>query len=125
MDRRRALALLAAIPLTGAAQIQEEDPEARANHLAWVVKAMTRMDTIHPGMTRAQLMTVFTTEGGLSTRLHRTFVSRDCPLFKVDIDFKAAEDPGGETSETNFLDEGDTDIILKISRPYLQFGIMD
>ena len=77
MDRRRALALLAASPSTGAAQTQDEDPEARANHLAWVVKAMTRMDTIHLGMTRAQLMTVFTTEGGLSTRLHRTFVSRD------------------------------------------------
>ena len=61
----------------------------------------------------------------ISTARPGKFASQDCPFFKVDIDFKAAEDPGGETSETNFLDEEDTDIILKISRPYLQFGIMD
>jgi hypothetical protein len=128
MDRRGVLALLAAVTVTCAesvaAQTPEEDSETRASHLAWVVKAMTQMDTIRPGMTRAQLLIVFTTEGGLSTRLHRTFVSQDCPFFKVDIDFKAAEQTG-EPSEKEFLNESDADIILKISRPYLQGSVMD
>jgi hypothetical protein len=41
-------------------------------------------------MTRETPLTVFTTEGGLSTGLVRTFVSRDCPYFKVDVEFQAA-----------------------------------
>jgi hypothetical protein len=32
--------------------------------------------TIKPGMTRKTLLSVFTTEGGLSTGLRRTYVSR-------------------------------------------------
>lgn len=44
-------------------------------------------------MTRADLLKVFTTEGGISTGLHRTYVSRDCPFFKVDVDFRAVGRP--------------------------------
>ena len=55
----------------------------------WVAQALKRMQTIKPGMTREALLTVFTTEGGLSTGLQRTFVSRDCPFFKVDVEFQA------------------------------------
>jgi hypothetical protein len=47
------------------------------------------METIKPGMTREELLKVFATEGGLSTGLNRTFVSRDCPYFKVDVEFEA------------------------------------
>ena len=68
---------------------------------------------------------VFTTEGGLSTGLQRTFVSRDCPYFKVDVEFKAVgrsnRDDGGRVT----LVEGNQDTIVKISRPYLQFNIQD
>jgi hypothetical protein len=45
------------------------------------------METIKTGMTRSTLLTVFTTEGGLSTVSHRTYVSRECPYFKVDVEF--------------------------------------
>jgi hypothetical protein len=56
--------------------------------MAWVAEVLKRMETIHPGMTRDALLTVFTTEGGLSNGLRRTFVSRDCPYFKVDVESK-------------------------------------
>jgi len=46
-------------------------------HQAWVTDILQRMETIKPGMTRAELLKVFTTEGGLSTGLQRTFMSRD------------------------------------------------
>ena len=58
-------------------------------HVVWVTEVLKRMQTIRPGMTRKTLLTVFTTEGGLSTGLRRTFVSRDCPYFKVDVEFQA------------------------------------
>jgi hypothetical protein len=63
--------------LAGAARARQTTPPD--GHVAWVADALRRMQTIKPGMTRKELLLVFTKEGGLSTRLHRTFVSRDCP----------------------------------------------
>jgi hypothetical protein len=63
------------------------------DHVVWVEQSLRRMQTIMPGMTRETLLTVFTTEGGLSTGLQRTFVSRDCPYFKVDVEFRAVGRP--------------------------------
>ena len=94
-------------------------------HQAWVTNALKRMETVKPGMTRADLLSVFTTEGGLSTGLRRTFVSRDCQYFKVDVDFKAVGRPNRDKEGRVTLDEDSRDIIVNISRPYLQFSIAD
>jgi hypothetical protein len=48
-------------------------------------------------------------EGGLSTGLQRTFVSRDCRYFKVDVEFRAVGRPDRPREDS-------WDIILKISR---------
>jgi hypothetical protein len=80
------------------------------------------MLTIEPGMSRDQLMRVFTIEGGLSTPQQRTFVSRDCPFFKVDVKFRRALD---NEANSNWLQELNSDVIASISRPYLQFSILD
>jgi hypothetical protein len=82
------------------------------------------MLTIHSGMSRDQLMRVFTTEGGLSTALSRTFVSRDCPFFKVDVKFRRALDHESN-SNSKSLQELNSDVIASISQPYLQFSVMD
>ena len=93
--------------------------------MAWVAESLKRMQTVKPGMTRTDLLKVFTAEGGLSTGLQRTFVSQDCPYFKVDVEFgavgRASRDPEGRVT----LEEGSQDIIEKISRPYLQFSHTD
>jgi hypothetical protein len=94
-------------------------------HQAWVTDILQRMETIKPGMTRAELLKVFTTEGGLSTGLQRTFVSRDCPYFKVDVEFKAFGRPDRDPDGRVTLVEDNRDIIAKVSRPYLQFGVKD
>jgi hypothetical protein len=119
MQRFRVLVLLAGAAL-GSANAQSNN-----EHVAWVVKALMRMQTIKPGMTRENLLTVFTTEGGISTGLHRTFVSRDCPYFKVDVDFQAAGRPDRDDDGRVTLVEGSQDVIVKISRPYLEFSILD
>ena len=74
---------------------------------------------IKPGMTRAELLKVFTTEGGFSTPAHRTFVYRGCPYVKVDVDFTTS-DP-----KQKMTDEQPTDIISNISKPYLDWSISD
>ena len=59
----------------------------------WVRDTLMKMESIRLGMTREELMKVFRTEGGFSTGLRRTFVSRECPYFKVDVQFRAVGRP--------------------------------
>lgn len=99
---------------------------SRAHHVEWVADSLIRMQAITPGMTRADLLEVFTTEGGGYQAAMRTFVSRDCPHFKVDVQFRTvggtAQIPGTEV----FMQVEDAeDIITSISRPYLEFSSMD
>jgi hypothetical protein len=74
---------------------------------------------ITPGTTRAELLKVFTTEGGLSTATHRTFVHRRCPYIKVDVEFTLSSPKQGG------LDERPNDAVKTISKPYLAWSIDD
>lgn len=104
---------------------QSERPSPASDHVAWVEHCLRRIETIKPGMTRSQLLNVFRTEGGLSTGLHRTFVSQDCPYFKVDVDFRAVGRAERDAKGRVTLDEDARDIIISVSRPYLQFTTAD
>jgi hypothetical protein len=129
MLRLRAFIFLASISIGGVSVIQATPQpgqlQSSQDHVSWVAQALMRMQTIKPGMTREALLTVFTTEGGLSTGLQRTFVSRDCRYFKVDVEFKPVGRPDRDNDGHVTLVEGSQDIIVKISRPYLQFSILD
>jgi hypothetical protein len=129
MQRRHIVALLASAAIGGSNVLQaspiEEQGKSSQDHMAWVAEVVKRMETIKPGMTRKKLFTVFRTEGGLSTGLQRTFVSRDCPYFKIDVEFQAVNRQNREESGRVTLVEINEDIILKISKPYLQFSAMD
>jgi len=83
------------------------------------------MQSVTTGMTRDDLLQIFTTEGGISNGLRRTFVSRDCPYFKVDVEFKAVGRPERDSESRVTLVEGNQDTIVRISRPYLQFSVVD
>ena len=91
----------------------------------WVRDVLAKMETIKPGMTRGELLKLFGTEGGFSNGLRRRFVSRDCAYFKVDVEFEAVGRPGHDSDGRVTVDEDPRDIIVKISRPYLQFSIAD
>lgn len=88
-------------------------------HAAWIGKSLDRIQAIQIGATREDLLKVFTTEGGLSTRMQRTFVYRDCPYIKVDVEFE----PVGDKQDK--LKEYPDDKIIKISRPYLAQAVLD
>ncbi len=100
-------------------------PEISQNHVTWVAQALKQIQTIKPGMTREALLKVFTTEGGIYTGLQRTFVSRDRPYFKVDVEFRAVGRPNRDRDGRVMLVEDGQDTIVKISRPYSQFSILD
>jgi len=75
------------------------------------------VSSIQSGMTRAELLRVFTTEGGLSTRDEQRYVYRRCPIIKVMVTFRrpadADDDWGGAPEE-----ERTGDIIQSISKPF-------
>jgi len=81
MQRRRVAVLLASAVIGGVAVLQagSTEEQGQSSHVTWVADVLKRMLAIQPGMTRKALLKVFTTEGGLSTRLQRTYVSRNCP----------------------------------------------
>jgi len=95
------------------------------NHMEWVTETLLRMQTVKAGMTRNDLLKIFTTEGGLYSGLQRTFVSRDCPYFKVDVEFEAIGRPSHDRDGRVTLEEDGRDVIVKISKPYLEFAHMD
>lgn len=94
-------------------------PAANKDLTKQISAILIECQKIKPGMMRAELMKVFITEGGLSTVTHQTFVYRGYPYIKVDVDFTPS-DPKQKTVE-----EQPTDIISKISRPYLDWNISD
>ena len=118
--RRSVLLVLACACLAlGQEILPGHEPTAtESEHTAWIDSVLRAAQTIKPGKTRADLLKVFTEEGGKSTRLHRQYVYRGCPYIKVDVDFAAvgAADATGESPQ---------DKIVKISRPYLEWSIMD
>ncbi len=101
-------------------EIRETRPLSRRDHEAWLTQVLGKMGTIKPGMTRWDVLHVFraeegaprlfTTVGGPPTGLRReTFVSQDCPYFKIDVEFK----PEAVSNR---------DVIVKVSKPYVQFA---
>ena len=110
--------------MSGHGRLGSEESCQQAND-RWVAGTLKKMETIKAGMTRGDLLKVFRTEGGFSTGLHRTYVSRDCSYFKVDVHFHAVGRPERDKDGSVTLVEDDRDSIATISRPYLQFAITD
>jgi hypothetical protein len=88
------------------------EPVIDWGHTQWVGNVLAWIATIKPGMTRSDLLRVFTTEGGLSTRTRRTYVLKQCPTIKVDVEFSIS----GNEAE---------DKITQISKPYLDYSHFD
>ena len=92
------------------------------NHRAFTLRLadiMKESQQLKPGATRAELMKLFTTEGGISNAKQRTFPHRHCPYIKVDVQFNLT-DP-----KQSVVEERPTDTITRISQPYLAWSIMD
>ena len=88
-------------------------------HTEWIATALRSIQVIKVGMTRSELMKVFTTEGGLefksATTSQRTYVYRQCPYIKVDVKLPIS----GPYQDLP------TDKITEISRPYLEWTVGD
>ena len=126
-DRRNAFSLLTGTALCSAftQEAKAVQPESTPDHVKWVLQILERMERVKPGMTRSALSAVFSTEGGVSTALQSTFVSRACPYFKVDVTFRAVGRSDKDQQGRGTKIEDPHDEILSISRPYLAYMVVD
>src|SRR4051794_1848247 len=113
------LLLLTVMPLPA------QSPQREQEQTQWIADSLKEIQKIKAGMTRADLLKVFTTEGGLSAGLNRTYVYRKCPYIKVDVEFEAVGRPARDADGRVTLVEADEDVIKTISRPYLAWMILD
>ncbi len=116
--------VLCALALIVSAQSFQESRKSEEN-TKWISDSLRETKTIEVGKTRADLLKVFTTEGGLSTGLHRTYVYRKCPYIKVDVEFEAVGRPARDADGRVTLEQSDKDTIKSISKPYLEWSIVD
>jgi hypothetical protein len=84
-----------------------------------VAQVLQEAQKLKVGMTRAELLKTFTTEGGLSTRTWRRYVSQRCPYIKINVEFAPVGPRVGVENESP------RDKITKISPPFLEWGILD
>lgn len=117
---RIALFLTAATGLVaqGARKIPYLPRDTWEEHRQWIGSVLQSVATIKPGMTRTDVLRLFSEEGGLSTRTQRTYVYQQCPYIKIDITFSPSSN---STSSAEMPD----DVVVNLSRPYLQYTIAD
>jgi hypothetical protein len=116
--------LLCALALIVSAQSLQHSQKSEEN-TKWVSDSLREMKTIEVGKTRADLLKVFTAEGGLSTGLSQTYVYRKCPFIKVDVEFEAVGRPARDVEGRVTLKKSDKDTIKSISKPYLEWSVID
>ena len=86
MIRIIGVALLCLASLDASSQAIKASAQSRLDveHTKWIETALRSMETVKAGKTRAELLTIFTEEGGISNPSQRTYVYRHCPYIKVD-----------------------------------------
>jgi hypothetical protein len=114
----KTLILLFACGLLSAAAIVPSSKSRADEHTEWIAKSLKEIETVKVGTTRNDLLKVFQEEGGISTRTWRRYVYRECPYIKVDVEFE----PVGEPEKRS---QSPKDKIIKISKPFLEWSIMD
>jgi hypothetical protein len=93
-------------------------------NMQFVADSMRRMATIHTGMTRADLLKVFTTEGGIYSATFGYYVYRGCPYFKVNVTFNPVNVPRDKDGRLDPAGSPD-DIIESISKPFVEPRMVD
>jgi len=96
----------------------DQFPKAETNKdgTVWVQKCLADFQTIKVGMTRSQVESKFTHDGGLYTPGEARFTHPTCPYFKIDVDFDFQRNP---TDQGRAI-EGKDDKVIRVTKPYIE-----
>jgi hypothetical protein len=105
--------------ITGAAIfVKTSNAQAKTSDCACVADALKDAQKLKAGSTRKEALENFMEEGGISTVTTRSYVYRKCPYIKIALTFDAVD-------KSKSPRENSEDKIATISRPYLEYGIID
>jgi hypothetical protein len=112
--------ILCSLAMPGRPRAQAPNPsDGNIKHCVWLAERLQEAESVKPGMTGADLLKVFTHDGGLQHFQPQRFVLRSCTLIKVDVMFDLPEG----AAKTNLRVE---ELRIKsISKPYLEPMYMD
>jgi hypothetical protein len=105
--------------VSAAAILPSSESRGTDEHTEWIAKSLKEIESVKVGMTRVEILRVFKEEGGISTRTWRRYAYRDCPYIKVDFEFEPVGEPENKVSQSP------RDKIIKISKPFLEWSIID
>jgi hypothetical protein len=118
--RTLCLALLIFLAMSLSAQSGQKLGCSQGEHSKWIASVLKDMQSIGPGMKRADLSTLLAPESGFHVDpYHQTFVYRGSSYVKIDIAFTAA-DPSRQRAS-----EDPNDVVQSVSRPYLSATVID
>jgi hypothetical protein len=119
MNMKTLFCILSAIAVLATAAVPARaDTTNDTEFVRRIVEVFRDCQKLKPGMTRAELVTLqmFDEDRGPlqarddhSFKQHMTFEYRSCALIKIDVDFGASDSK----------DERPTDVITKVSMPYI------
>jgi len=113
--------LLAAltVPAICFAQTAPSPEDAALSQL--VESVLHDLGTLRPGMPRSALTTLLMEDGGLQSFRQTRYDFRRCRYIKIDVKFK----PATKANNEPIREERDDDVIVEISKPYLQYPFYD
>ncbi len=88
---------------------------------AFVDKCLTDFATIKVGMTRAQIESKFPMDGGLQSASQVCFLHPACPDLKIEVEFSYKRDYADQGRAVESKD----DIVIKVSKPYVERMTID
>jgi hypothetical protein len=106
----RSLIVLSCL-LLGQSVVAESQVSTIADHTHWVEQVLKEMQSIKVGMRRGEVEKVFSVAGGLATVSRQAYVYRQCPYFRVDVEFAPADQTRASENDT----------VVNISKPYLDW----
>ncbi len=83
-----------------------------------LLKVISNYRQLKPGMKRAEVLKNFTIQGGIYTRTHVTYTHKSSPYIKIDLVFKASDENKNDFENPN-------DIIVELSKLYLDYAVID
>lgn len=87
-----------------------------ADHAKWLEICLKDFESIAVGMTRSEVQTKLSEDGGLQTVSPVRFTHPACPSFKIDVEFDFGRDP----ADQNRAVWGKDDKVNKVSKPYIE-----
>ena len=85
--------------------------EKRTSSCEWLAQSFSKIEKLHPGSTRAELLHLFRRSGGFSD----AYVFKECSYITVDVTFETNDRRDGKRAL-----ELPSDKIVGISKPYLR-----